>query len=154
MKGRLKFINNIWYVFYEIIGPQQPIYFKEVQLLNQEQENLEDGKEVNFEITYEQSYYLTEAKAILNITMTYKKAKQELYKRPWKAVTCSQGETCWCRIIETVEPIEYQVNKSEEDEITFDLISQVIPMGAIDTEFAEHVVKLHNESLEKKSEKI
>ena len=24
--------------------------------------------------------------------MTYKEAKQELYKRPWKAVTCSQGD--------------------------------------------------------------
>jgi hypothetical protein len=84
--------------------------------------------------------------------MTYKKAKQELYRRPWKAVTCSQGESCWCRIIETVEPIEYQVNKSEEDEIRFDLISEVVPMGAIDAEFAEYVVKLHNESLEKKSE--
>jgi hypothetical protein len=84
--------------------------------------------------------------------MTYKQAKQELYKRPWKAVTCSQGESCWCRIIETIEPIEYQVNKSEEDEITFDLISEVIPMGAIDSEFAEYVVKLHNESLENNSQ--
>ena len=79
--------------------------------------------------------------------MTYKQSVQELYKRPWKAVTCSQGESGWCRIIETLEPIEYQVNKSEEDEDTFELISQVIPMGAIDTEFAEHVVKLHNDSL-------
>jgi hypothetical protein len=37
----------------------------EAQLLHQEQEGLEDGKEVNFELTYEQSYYLTETKAIL-----------------------------------------------------------------------------------------
>ena len=65
MEGKLKHINNIWYVFYEIIEPQQPTYLKEVQLLNQEQEGLEDGKEVNFQITYEQSYYLTESKAIL-----------------------------------------------------------------------------------------
>jgi hypothetical protein len=65
MKGRLKQINNIWYVFYEIIESEQPTYLKEVQLLNQEQEGLEDSKEVNFQITYEQSYYLTEAKAIL-----------------------------------------------------------------------------------------
>jgi hypothetical protein len=161
MEGKLKHINNIWYVFYEIIEPQQPTYLKEVQLLNQEQEGLEDGKKVIFELTYEQSYYLTETKAIL--TMTYKQAKQELYRRPWKAitcsqgerpwkaVTCSQGESCWCRIIKTVEPIEYQVNKSEEDEIRFYLISEVVPMGAIDSEFAEYVVKLHNESLEKKS---
>jgi hypothetical protein len=52
-------------VFYQIIEPEQPTYLKEVQLLNQEQEGLEDGKEVNFELSYEQSYYLTETKAIL-----------------------------------------------------------------------------------------
>jgi len=86
--------------------------------------------------------------------MTYKQAKQELYIRPWKAVTCSQGESCWCRIIKTVEPIEYQVNASEEDEIKFDLISEIVPMGAIDSQFAEHVVNLHNHFLEKKSEKL
>lgn len=86
--------------------------------------------------------------------MTYKEAVQELYNRPWKVSTCSQGESCLCRIIETVEPIEYQVNKSEEDEDTFELISEVIPMGFINAEFAEHVVKSHNEFLEKKSEKF
>jgi hypothetical protein len=84
--------------------------------------------------------------------MTYKQAKQELYRRPWKAVTCSQGESCWCRIIKTVEPIEYQVNASEEDEIKFDLISEIVSMGAIDKDFAEYVVTLHNNFLEKKSE--
>lgn len=60
MKGRLKFINNIWYIFYQIAETEQPRYLKEIKLLNQEQENLEDGKEVFFKITYEQ-----EAKAIL-----------------------------------------------------------------------------------------
>jgi len=84
--------------------------------------------------------------------MTYKEAVQELYNRPWKTVTCSQGESCWCRIIETVEPIEYQVNKSEENEDTFELISNVIPMGSIDKNVAEYVVNLHNNFLEKKSE--
>jgi hypothetical protein len=86
--------------------------------------------------------------------MTYKQAVQELYNRPWKTVTCSQGESCWCRIIETVEPIEYQVNKSEEDKVSFDLISEVIPMGVANSKFAEYVVNLHNEFLEKKSEKF
>ena len=84
--------------------------------------------------------------------MKYSEAKKEMINRPWKTSTCSQGESCWCRIIETVEPIEYQVNKSEEDEIRFDLISEIVPMGAIDTEFAEYVVNLHNNFLEKKSE--
>ena len=86
--------------------------------------------------------------------MKYSEAKQELYNRPWKTSTCGQGESCWCRIIKTVEPIEYQVNKSEVDEDTFELISEVIPMGIIGSDFAEHVVNLHNEFLEKKSEKI
>ena len=65
MEGKLKHINNIWYVFYEVIEPEQPTYLKELQLINQEQEGLEDDKEVNFELTYEQSYYPTETKAIL-----------------------------------------------------------------------------------------
>lgn len=86
--------------------------------------------------------------------MTYSEAIKELYNRPWKVSTCGERESCWCRIIESVEPIVYQVNKSEEDEDTFELISEVIPMGFISSDFAEHVVKLHNEFLEKKSEKI
>jgi hypothetical protein len=85
--------------------------------------------------------------------MTYKEAVQELYNRPWKTSSCGQ-ESCWCRIIKTVEPIEYQVNKSEEDEVSFDLISEVIPMGVANSKFAEYVVNLHNEFLEKKSEKF
>jgi hypothetical protein len=83
--------------------------------------------------------------------MKYSEAKKELYNRPWKTSTCGQGESCWCRIIETVEPIEYQVNKSEEDKIRFDKISEVVPMGAIDSDFAEYVVTLHNDYLEQKS---
>jgi hypothetical protein len=82
--------------------------------------------------------------------MTYSEAIKELYNKPWKVSTCSQGEFCWCRIIESVEPIVYR----EEDEDKFSLISKVIPMGIISSDFAEHVVKLHNEFLEKKSEKI
>jgi hypothetical protein len=83
--------------------------------------------------------------------MKYSEAKQELYNRPWKTSTCGQGESCWCRIIKTIEPIEYQVNKSEEDKIRFDKISEVVPMGAIDADFAEYVVTLHNDYLEQKS---
>lgn len=65
MKGKLKLENDIWYVFYQIAEPEQPRYLKEVKLLNQNQEGLQQGKEVDFELCYEQSYYLTEVKAIL-----------------------------------------------------------------------------------------
>jgi len=84
--------------------------------------------------------------------MTRKEATKELYRRPWKAVTCSQGESCWCRIIQTVEPIEYQVFTKEEDEVRFDTLDEIVPMAAIDKDFAEYVVTLHNNFLEKNSE--
>jgi hypothetical protein len=84
--------------------------------------------------------------------MKRSEAIKELYNRPWKISTCSSGESCWCRIVELVEPVEYQVNTKEGDEVRFDTISEVVPMGAIDTEFAEYVVNLHNNFLEKKSE--
>jgi hypothetical protein len=84
--------------------------------------------------------------------MTRKEATKELYRRPWKASTCSQGESCWCRIIKTVEPIEYQVTTKEEDEVRFDTLDEIVSMGCIDKDFAEYVVTLHNNFLEKKSE--
>lgn len=84
--------------------------------------------------------------------MKYSEAKKEIFNRPWKISTCSSGESCWCRIIELVEPIEYQVNTKEEDEVRFDTIDEVVPMGAIDANVAIHVVNLHNNFLEKKSE--
>jgi hypothetical protein len=84
--------------------------------------------------------------------MTRKEATEELYKRPWKAVTCNQGESCWCRIIQTVEPIEYEFPTREDDEVRFDTLDEIVPMGAIDKDFAEYVVTLHNSFLEKKSE--
>lgn len=82
--------------------------------------------------------------------MKYSEAIKEIYNKPWKVSTCNERESCWCRIIKSVEPIVYR----EEDEDKFSLISEVIPMGIISSDFAEHVVKLHNEFLEKKSEKI
>lgn len=80
--------------------------------------------------------------------MTYSEARKEVYKRPWKISTCSSGESCWCRVIELVEPIEYKVNTKEDDEVRFDTITDVVPMGCIDSEVAIHIVRLHNLSLE------
>ena len=84
--------------------------------------------------------------------MKYSEAIKEIYRKPWKVSTCSQGESCWCRIIESVEPVEYQLGSGEDDEIRFQKISEIVPMGAIDKNFAEHAVKIHNDYLEKKSE--
>ena len=39
--------------------------------------------------------------------MTYEEAQKESLKVKWKASPCQQGEECWCRIIEPVEPIMY-----------------------------------------------
>lgn len=83
--------------------------------------------------------------------MKYSEARKEVFNKPWKINTCSSGESCWCRIIELVEPIEYQVNTKEEDEVRFDTIDNVVPMGAIDADVAIHLVTLHNNFLEKKS---
>lgn len=84
--------------------------------------------------------------------MKYSEAIKELYNRPWKTSTCSSGESCWCRIIQTIEPVEYQVNTKEGDEVRFDSIDEIVSMGAIGAEVAEYIVKLHNNFLEKKSE--
>lgn len=84
--------------------------------------------------------------------MKYSEAKKEVFNRPWKISTCSSGEACWCRIIELVEPIEYQLGGREDDEVKFDKISEVVPIGAIDADVAMYVTTLHNDFLEKKSQ--
>jgi len=83
--------------------------------------------------------------------MKYSEARKEVFNRPWKINTCNSGESCWCRTIDLVEPIEYKVNTKEDDEVRFDIIDNVVPMGAIDADFAIHVVTLHNDFLEQKS---
>lgn len=84
--------------------------------------------------------------------MNYSEARKEVFNKPWKINTCSSGEACWCRIIELVEPIKYQIGSGEDDEVRFGKISEVVPMGAIDADVAIHLVTLHNDFLEKKSQ--
>lgn len=55
----------------------------------------------------------------------------------WKTSTCSQGEECWCRIIEPTEKI---IDKDGEE-------IYIARSGSIDTIYAEHIVDLHNNSL-------
>jgi len=69
--------------------------------------------------------------------MTYEEAQQKALTVEWKASPCHQGEECWCRIIEPVEPILY-----DEDEEYY-----IVASGSIPKLEAEHLVELQNKSL-------
>ena len=69
--------------------------------------------------------------------MTYEEAQQKALTVEWKAVPCHQGEECWCRIIEPIEPILY-----DGDEEYY-----IVASGSIPKLEAEHLVELHNRSL-------
>ena len=68
--------------------------------------------------------------------LTYKEAEKKLLTVEWKLEECGTKD-CWCSIIVPKEKIE---NIDDED-------IYVLPSGAITTELAEHIVKIHNESL-------
>ena len=70
--------------------------------------------------------------------MTYKETQQKALTLPWKVGTCHVGEKCWCRTIVLEQPLI-----DNEGEI----LTHICSDGAIDKEFAEHIVKLHNNSL-------
>ena len=69
--------------------------------------------------------------------MNYEQAQKESLKVKWKAVPCHQGEECWCRIIEPIEPIIYDENEEY----------YIVASGSIPKLEAEYLVKLHNKSL-------
>jgi len=74
---------------------------------------------------------------ILKIYMTYEQAQQKSLTVKWKASPCNQGEECWCRIIEPVEPILYDGNEEY----------YIVASGSIPKLEAEYLVELHNRSL-------
>lgn len=55
--------------------------------------------------------------------------------KKWVTTTCSDGEACWCRII--------LVADADPD----NLENAIICSGAVHKEMAEHIVKVHNDSL-------
>ena len=59
----------------------------------------------------------------------------EYLKKKWKTEECGTAD-CWCRLIVPVDP---------DDKDDF-----VIPSGSVSREIAEHIVKLHNDDLEKR----
>ena len=72
--------------------------------------------------------------------MTYQEAIEKSFTVKWKTGTCSQGEKCWCRTVEPLEPILFE----DGDTLTE---YYVVRSGEMLKETAEHFVKLHNETL-------
>lgn len=74
--------------------------------------------------------------------MDFDQAKKKSHKLRWKTDYCHEGEQCWCRIIKCEEPLMYS---------KFDYFDQeeyiIIQDGQLNKDTAEHIVKLHNESL-------
>lgn len=75
--------------------------------------------------------------------LTYEQAAEKSLQVPWKLDTCSQGETCWCRVVKPVEPILYMDGEDQEE-------YWLVPSGQLDKRLAEYLVELHNEKLKSK----
>jgi hypothetical protein len=60
----------------------------------------------------------------------------------WKATVCPSGEECWCRMIEPVDKIE----DDKGNEI------YIAGSGEINKIHAEHIVKIHNQQIDRFNE--
>ena len=72
--------------------------------------------------------------------MNYAESIQHSLTVRWKTEPCFSGEDCWCRVITPEEKIE----DDEGNEV------YIAGSGCVPKLYAEHIVKLHNESLETK----
>jgi hypothetical protein len=63
---------------------------------------------------------------------------------PWKLDLCNVGEKCWCRMIYPTEKLEY-THKYSNGKETVAEIDCIVPDGAVDKDFAEYIVNLHNQ---------
>ena len=70
--------------------------------------------------------------------MTYQEAYDLALKSKWIATPCFVGESCWCNTITTETPIIFGL---DDDEL------KIVPSGTISKQLAEHIVKVHNQSL-------
>ena len=61
-------------------------------------------------------------------------SKIDIINQKWKTEPCHSGTDCWCRLIST------EIDHGPE--------SLIVSFGALNTENAEHIVKIHNEWLE------
>ncbi len=69
--------------------------------------------------------------------MNYQEAIQYSLTVKWKTTLCPSGVSCWCRVIETEE----ELKDDDGNEI------YIAASGCVPTDYAEHIVKLHNASL-------
>ena len=69
--------------------------------------------------------------------LTYDERVKLSLKTKWKITTCRAGEVCQCRLIVP----ETEIYDKDGNEI------YIVGSGCMPKEYAEHVVKLHNESL-------
>lgn len=77
--------------------------------------------------------------------MTYQEAIEKSFSTKWKVGTCHQGEQCWCRTIEPIEPIIYKDGDIEGS-------YYIVGSGELNKETAEYFVKLHNETFNTQEE--
>jgi hypothetical protein len=73
------------------------------------------------------------------VVMTYDEAEELALTVRWKTSVCNQGEKCWCRMIEPEE----QITDDDGNEIF------IVHSACVPKTYAEHIVQLHNKSLEK-----
>lgn len=71
--------------------------------------------------------------------MDYQEAINYSLTVKWKTTPCSSGEKCWCRIIEP----EKEIRDKDDNSI------YICNSGCVPTEYAEHIVKIHNAFVDK-----
>ena len=69
--------------------------------------------------------------------LSYEEATALCLKTKWKVTPCNSGEECWCRLIVP----ETEIEDKDGNEI------YIAGSGCVEKAYAEHIVKLHNESL-------
>lgn len=73
-----------------------------------------------------------------------KQIMDEQLNNKWQTIPCHTGKECWCRMIVTKD---YDETTQEDDTL-------VCHAGALTKNVAEHVVKLHNNFIDVKSQLI
>lgn len=74
--------------------------------------------------------------------MTYNEALAKSRTVKWKVSICHSGEECWCRVIEPIDRIE----DKDGNEI------YIVSSGSINEIHAEHIVRIHNENIDRINE--
>lgn len=74
--------------------------------------------------------------------MTFEEAQQKALTVKWKAVPCHVGKKCWCRMIVPKKKIAYKDSPGDAE-------LWIIGSAAVSKEHAEHIVRLHNNFIER-----